>query len=420
MPPPKTTELRPKSGRGQSDGLPNNAGDSPRRPASSSTSQSSDHAANNDTGPAFDPELESTFDVLLPQALSQLTAETIDFVCDVLQEDRTTERHFLEPATITKFHTRYATQPKPSKRKQRSRHRTSMRLKLEWQMFVEQSLFFVLSEPQRAVRSFTHKGQLFDSQSLWYCMLRMTRVAPSLVFHSLWMAAEVLFAPPKAVQTLRSPTAVRLFPKQDETLSNSEAGLLMSICLHALIAAAPLVTSQRQLVEMSRIRSHGLSLSGGGAVARQPAALCLQYDDAFSNELAIRLARRLFAAITTRRYFDKMVGHDLGSDSGNIDAPDILAPLFAQLDFVSADAAYILNFPFPDRALHETRVPTLLLDWAKAVMLNDWDGRPEIPADGSFGGALALIDAICTFWFPSAVPGRVLTASQTRNATPFS
>jgi hypothetical protein len=73
----------------------------------------------------------------------------------------------------------------------------------------------------------------------------------------------------------------------------------------------------------------------------------------------------------------------------------VLTPLFSQLDFLNMDAVYILNFSFPDRALHETRVPILLLDWARAVMLNDWDGNPEVPGDGSFGGALALIEAMC-------------------------
>jgi hypothetical protein len=58
------------------------------------------------------------------------------------------------------------------------------------------------------------------------------------------------------------------------------------------------------------------------------------------------------------------------------------------------DAVYILDFSFPDRALHETRVPILLLDWARAVMLNDWDGSPEVRGDGSFGGALALIETM--------------------------
>jgi hypothetical protein len=83
------------------------------------------------------------------------------------------------------------------------------------------------------------------------------------------------------------------------------------------------------------------------------------------------------------------MGPDEHSEQG------VLAPLFSQLDFLNMDAVYVLDFSFPDRALHETRVPILLLDWARAVMLNDWNGSPEVPGDGPFGGALALIEAIC-------------------------
>jgi hypothetical protein len=233
----------------------------------------------------------------------------------------------------------------------------------------------------------------------------MTRVAPNLVFHSLWMAAASLFAPPKDLQTLRSPTA-KAFPKSEPSLSNLEAGRLMSICLHALIAAAPLVADSRQLYDMSRIRSHGLSLAGSGAVARQPAELCLQYEDAFTDSMALRLARRLFAAITTRRHFDALSESNMGPDEHS--EQGVLAPLFSQLDFLNMDAVYVLDFSFPDRALHETRVPILLLDWARAVMLNDWNGSPEVPGDGPFGGALALIEAICKSHNLRSVCGNLL------------
>jgi hypothetical protein len=163
--------------------------------------------------------------------------------------------------------------------------------------------------------------------------------------------------------------------------------------LHALIAAAPLVTDSQELYDMSRIRSHGLSLAGSGAVARQPTELCLQYEDAFTDSMAMRLARRLFAAITTRRRFDALSESNMGPEDHN--EQDVLVPLFSQLDFLNMDAIYVLDFSFPDRALHETRVPVLLLDWARAVMLDDWEGGPEVPADGPFGGALTLIEAMC-------------------------
>jgi hypothetical protein len=118
----------------------------------------------------------------------------------------------------------------------------------------------------------------------------------------------------------------------------------------------------------------------------------LQYDDTFSNDLALRLARRLFSAVTARRSFDHL--NQVNLAPGDHAEVDILEPLFSQLDFLNMDAAYILNFSVNDRALHETRVPTLLLDWARAVMLHDWDGTAEIAADGPIGGALALIEAM--------------------------
>jgi hypothetical protein len=136
-----------------------------------------------------------------------------------------------------------------------------------------------------------------------------------------------------------------------------------------------------------------LSLAGSGAIARQPTELCLQYEDAFTDNMALRLARRLFAAIATRRQFDALSESNIGPDEHT--EQDVLTPLFSQLDFLNMDAVYVLDFSFPDRALHETRVPILLLDWARAVMLNDWDGSPEVAGDGPLGGALALIEAMC-------------------------
>ncbi|KAK3939097.1 ubiquitin-protein ligase E3A [Diplogelasinospora grovesii] len=390
MPPPRTADIKLRTGPGQLDGGQDTDPSSPKESVNVSGVSSSRSCSNTSAG-VVDQDSESEDEGLLPQALSRLNADIVDFICDVLQEDGTAERHALEPPTITKFHNRYAGQGKPLKRKKYSRGMYSLKMKREWKQFVQQTLFYVLSDPQCAVQSFTKKGQLYDSQTLWYCMLRMTRVAPSLVFHSLWMAAASLFAPPKSLQALRSPTA-KLFPKDDKSLSNVEAGQLVSICLHALVAAAPLVNDSRQLYDMSRIRAHGLTLAGSGAVAQQPASLCLQYEDAFTEDLALRLARRLFAAITTRRYYDEMSG--LNHENDESKEPDVLEPLFSQLDFLNMDAVYVLDFSFSGRALHETRVPILLLDWARAVLLNDWDGSPEVPGDGSFGGALALIEAM--------------------------
>lgn len=334
---------------------------------------------------APDYSAEKTYDSFLPQTISSLNVDVVDFICDILHEDGTREQNLLEPCEVPRSLADCSKRRTRLKRRSKAKQNYSHHLKLEWKLFIEQSIFYTMSDPHVLIHSFTSKGELLDSQTIWYCLLRMTRVAPSLVYHSLWLSAAHLFAPPKSVQSLRSPTA-RLFPKQKLSLTNSEAGCLVSICLHALIAALPVVSEKSQITDMSRLRSQGLSLAASGG---QCVELCLQYDDAFSYDLAMRLARRLLAAITTRRYFDDMLEQEAAFGEDSSVEPDVLAALFGQLDALS-----ISN----EETVHETRMSTLLLDWARAVMFQEWDGSPEVPGDGSFGGALALIDAICEYY----------------------
>lgn len=335
-------------------------------------------------------ESTSELDSYLPQSLSRLSPQAINFICDVLQDDATSERHLLEPQTISEF-----TKPSPRhqkvwRRKRKCQTPYPQNMQFQWKLFVEQSIFHVLSDPQALLDSFSGSNGAIDSQMLWYCMLRLTRVAPNLVFDSLWIASASLFAPPRRLQSTRSPTS-KIFQVPQKSFTNAEAALLMSICFHALIAAAPLVEDSRQLNDMSRIRAHGLSLAGGGAVARQPVSLCLQYEDAFTDDMALRLARRLLRVIPTRRYFDELVELDLDVEDGAKE-PDVLELLLSHLE---SSAQSAMRFSKAERSVHEKRVPILIMDWARAVMLHEWEGKPDVSGDGPFGGALSLMTAMC-------------------------
>ncbi|KAI0459129.1 hypothetical protein F5B21DRAFT_457321 [Xylaria acuta] len=334
-------------------------------------------------------ERPSELDSYLPQSLSHLNPEAVNFLCDVLQEDATTERHMLEPPTIGDSLRHYTSRRKVWKRKRKAHVPYSKNLKYEWKVFVEQSIFHVLSDPQALLESFTTHDGVVDSQTVWYCMLRLTRAAPHLVFDSLWIAMAGLFAPPRPLQTSRSPTA-KVFATSQRSFSNAETASLMSICFHALIAAAPLVTDSRQLFDMSRIRSHGLLLAGSGSVAEQRALLSLQYEDAFNDDLALRLARRLLMAILTRRSFDELIDLDLDLID-SVKEPDILETLLSQIEPSMQSS---IRFSKSERSIHEKRIPILLLDWARTVMIQEWTGKPDVPGDGSFGGALMLIAAM--------------------------
>jgi len=344
----------------------------------------------NDTHPKVDLEPASELDSYLPQSLSRFNIETVNFLCDILQEDGTTERHMLEPPIVDKSLQRHRRRRRAWKRRRKGQVPYPQSLKYEWKLFAEQSIFNVLSDPRAVLESFTTGEGVLDSQAIWYCMFRLTRVAPRVVFDSLWIALEGLFAPPKSLQSPQSSTA-KVFGTTQKSFSNAETAFLMAICFHALVAAAPLVTDSRQLFDISRLRSRGLLLSGSSGSTQQLSTLCLQYEDTFTDDLALRLARRLLMIIPTRRCFDELAELDLEllDSTRERDVLDIL------LSYVEPSTHSFMRFTKSERSVHEKRVPILLLDWARAVMIQEWTGKPEVPGDGPFGGALMLITAMC-------------------------
>jgi hypothetical protein len=350
-----------------------------------------------------EPALEKQ--VSLPQSLSYLSIEVIELLCDILQFDGTSEKHFLHPEGLDETLKRRRSESLPLFRDMSSQNSAPYRstLKQQWRYFIEQSLFDVLSRPESLLRSFSDdEDKLYDTQTTWYLMLRMTRVAPSLVFDSLWNLAGTLFKPPQKLEAAYE--WAKEFQSQEvssqKALSNHEAAQAINICLHALVAAAPLVSDARQLANMSRIRSYGLAMLGREASSLEPAILCLQYEDAFTNDLAVRLARRLFAAISTRRRFTELL--NLQADIRKDEKPqtDVLETVLGTLKFLDLDTPPIINFSDDERDIHEKRVPTLILDWARTVMLQEWAGAAEVPSDGPFGGALATMAAICKLIIP--------------------
>lgn len=324
-------------------------------------------------------------DAILPQSLSRLNFEVVEFLFSVLREDAT----FESPTILTRGNS-WQLQSGRLRRVSGMPTPYPLPMKLEWKQFIEQSLFYVMSNPQSLVRSFTKDGKLLDSHSLWRSMVRLTDAAPNLVFHSLWIATAGLFTLPKAFQPAQSPST-KSFPRTPRPLTNTEAGYLMSICLHALAAAAPEVPSRTLLLDLSRLRSSGAVLSGNGGPRTNPTSLSLKYNDTFSNDLALRLARRLFSALVARKHFASLAEFD-DNIHDNLDDLDVLAPLFSQMDVLNSDAEIGQNYSPTLQGL-----PLLLLDWARAVLMQDWDGQPVFNPDSAFGGAMLFIETMCKF-----------------------
>jgi hypothetical protein len=344
------------------------------------------------------PELPPAKEISLPQSLSLLPIDLLNFLCDTLQIDGTSEKHDLMPTEVGRDSTRWLNSNSPYAAGRKSFSKTksvySSQGKHQWKDFIQQALFDVLSKPESLIQSFSHCDQrLYDTQTIWYLMLRLTRVAPSLVLDSLWNAAGYLFNPPDTISSLHDWKESDAVAKP--SLSSGEAARLINICLHALVATAPLLTDARQLANMSRIRSFGLAMLGRETSSLEPVQLCLAYEDAFTNDLAMRLARRLFASIPTRRRFAELADNQQGMKPDGKKEPDVLEGVLSTLKFLDLGTTPALHFHDEERDLHEKRVPTLLLDWARTVMLQDWNGSAEVAAEGSFGGALAMMAAIC-------------------------
>lgn len=339
------------------------------------------------------PPIHETF----PQTLSHLPIAVIDLISDILQSDDTSEKHSLYPARIGTSLKR-STQDNVVLQRSHARNQPAkypVSLKKQWRMFIEQSLYYVLSNPRTLIRSFSGSdGQLCDTQTIWYCMLRITRVAPSIAFDSLWIVARTLFEPPPDLAKYDWARETGSAKPTDGSVSTIDAARIINICLHALVAAAPLVTDAGKLANVSRIRSYGLTMRRDSA-SIEMTNLCLQYDDIFSDALALRLARRLFSAIPTRRKYAELLEAQQEAKGEGAEEKDILETVLSNFKFLDLEIPPILNFSDEERDLHEKRVPTLILDWARTVMLQDWEGSAEVPSDGAFGGALATIAATC-------------------------
>lgn len=327
----------------------------------------------------------------LTQSLNHLDVDIIDFVCDAFQADNTAE----SPMNPLLERQEPCPQPVRGQNPIARRRRRNTISRRQWKAFNEQTLFHVLSNPRLLISSFAADGDIFDSHTLWYCMFRLTRTVPCLVFHSLWMAADSLFIPPRALQE-SGPRRSKLFKRNRNALTDFEAGCIVSICLHALAGSVPICPDKHSLRALSWVRSRGLTLSTFTDVLEQPAWIREQFDDAFSHDLAIRLARRLCCAVTARRRFSQMLQIDTptSEDDGSGDI-DILDPLFNQIDLLGLESSPVLEFAEHPRLLHQGRMQILTLEWARAVVFHDWQGRPDFATNGSFAGALSVIESMC-------------------------
>ncbi|OBT77593.1 hypothetical protein VF21_04553 [Pseudogymnoascus sp. 05NY08] len=332
-------------------------------------------------------ELEVPKDENLPQSLSTLTVDSIELICNILLADgildfKTGGISSMDEGRLCKA------MSLPPKLKIKRQPNTAK----GWRIFAEQSLFYVLSDRKALIRSFsTESNVLLDSRTLTYCLARISRVAFDVLFDGLWSVAADLYDMPRQLLDIQDVGKQQLggdLPSGSPT-TKEEASKIMIICLHALVAAAPYSQNLFVTRPASLSRGRGLSYTRHYPYASDYA---LKLDDVLSNELALRLARRLFAAISARRRFQELERLNNWESAGPAQGTDILDDVLESLE--SFDIERSPPSPNTQRLPDETRSATILIDWARTVILQDWKPTAIVPADGAFGGALALVKAI--------------------------
>ncbi|KAI9736542.1 MAG: hypothetical protein M1818_006053 [Claussenomyces sp. TS43310] len=341
----------------------------------------------------------------VPQSLSHLPIEVIDIICDFLQtrQGQDPRREFAliqSPCTVARKARRSRTdvyEPGYSPKVLPVTFAFLDDAQHRWELFFEQSLFFVLSQPKALIRSFRDgKQRFFDTQTISHYMMRLSRAAWPLLFDSLWIAAGDLYTAPRTVRAICDRSKTQEDGDQSDVMDCSDVTKadLMYLCLHALIAAGPQIDNLSDLVAVSRNRSNGPASLHGNSWSRDHLKLSLLYDDAFSDALAQRLARRIFAAIPVTRQYQELLRLNAKDRNGHFSEPDILSIVLATFTFHDIDAPPFLDFSLEERELYWKRALILLLDWARTIMLQEWKGGAEVPTDGAFGGALTLTATI--------------------------
>lgn len=276
----------------------------------------------------------------------------------------------------------------------------------QWQAFLQQSLFYVLSSPKALLKSFSHDGSnLMDSYTVWNSIRPLIWTDLPLAFNSLWIAAADLYIPPRELWPIYEwPKRFRICETNENVdYTTDEAAHLISIYLHALIAnSVSPNTSYDQFEAIPRYRSHGRSVVNGRQ-SSDAIEVSLDSNDVISDELALRLARRVFAAIPARRQFQEILrlNSENPGKSSSSDVLDIVLAHFNFSDWALQPSPPNQNDSAIDRDMYERRLPVLLIEWARTIMLQDWTGQAEVAADGSFGGALSMMSAICKSWMCS-------------------
>ena len=309
--------------------------------------------------------------------------------------------------------------------------------------FTIQSITYVLTTPEALLSSFKlpidcernedpQGFQIYmDHAEMTSAFRRLGQIDyhPRNILPSLWVVLESTFVLVRHIS--KSPGLKRsgfsesgelsnasILPKHIQatvkpcSIDDESAAHIFNIVLAALVATIPYGTAG-MWKEVARLRSLGhvapeTSISGG----LKPTQCLLKVMDAFGDEMALALMTRLIKAFASRRCWVNTLrtrDEDNPKPATNGHGDSKFADLIIRYLRASAPRddinvsrrvnplGHIFDCDSRSRleAGYEYSFSAIVLEWARSVLLEEWDGRGDVSKWGVVGGALDFMSCIC-------------------------
>lgn len=288
-----------------------------------------------------------------------------------------------------------------------------------------QSITYILSNVDALFQSFLHLDESnAASKVVWsydfpsivdlFRKLRRIDMHPQKIFPSLWISAGRLYPVSTATNKRSSSTASDSFSSplgpppasQGPSLNDLEAYHVAKIIFAALVASVP-KCSQMGWLAVRKLHASGqvapFTNTDFSRVEQKMIGKLVRTLHAFENEMALSLVIRLARSVDIRYHLARAKALAEDVEKYRRQYP----PTFARvIDYVSADELKICvadnegqpsvkNAEWIDPDIepitwHPKEWP-IIIEWLRAVILKEWDGKAKVAKGSAVGGALGLM-----------------------------
>ena len=288
-----------------------------------------------------------------------------------------------------------------------------------------QSMTYILSNVDALLQSFLHCDdsnmgskalQPYDFPLLvdLFRKLRRIDVHPQKIFPSLWISAGRLYPTSAVISKRRASTTSGLdsfvfdpiTTSHDRSLNDLEACHVIKIILAALVAYVP-KCSPFSWLAVRKLHASGQvapSVDTDDSPAEQKMiGKLVRILQAFENEMALGLVIRFARSIDIRYHLSRARALAEDAEKNRRQFP----PTFSRvLDYVNSNSLKICvtNKEGQPSVKHEEWIDPeiepitwhpkewpIIIEWLRAVILKEWDGKAQIAKGSAVGGALGLL-----------------------------